>query len=132
MVKYNNLNSSEKFELLKMPVNAGKIKENSEKALSEAEKRFPVTSLHNGKGDAFRHCYWSALLTRDIGVSNTKSFTDAHENDPKNPLDEKQMDLHNNSVGMMIGLANKKASDKELADLCEKALKNGRLKVLNP
>jgi hypothetical protein len=70
-------------------------------------------------------------MTRDIGFLNTKTITDAHENFEGNPDDEKTMDLHNNLQGIMIGLGNKRASDKELGDLCEKALRAGRLKVIN-
>ena len=128
---YNQLNTAEKFVFAANPFVVGRVHDNANKALAEARKRFPAASLHNGEGDAFRHCYWSALMTRDIGFLNTKTITDAHENFEGNPDDEKTMDLHNNLQGIMIGLGNKRASDKELGDLCEKALRAGRLKVIN-
>lgn len=128
---YDKLNASEKLSLAMRPLSVGKVQDNAEKALAEAKNRFP-RELHNGRGDAFRHCYWSALMTRDIGFLNTKSITDAHEDFPGNPPAEKDMDLHNNMQGILIGLGHKKSSDKEIAGLCEAALRAGRLKVLKP
>lgn len=129
--KYDKLNTSEKYALGLRPLVVGAVKDQAEKALAEAQRRFPPSSLHNGEGDAFRHCYWSALMTRDIGVLNTLAITNAHEDFPGNPEDEKKMDLHNNAQGIMVGVAHKKASDEELADLCVKLLRSGRLIVLN-
>lgn len=129
---YDRLNASEKLTLALMPLSVGKIQDDAEKALAEAKRRFDPSTLHNGRGDAFRHCYWAALMTRDIGFLNTKSITDAHEDGPGNPRAEKDMDLHNNLQGILIGLGHKKSSDKELADLCEAALRVGKLKVLVP
>jgi uncharacterized protein DUF6973 len=54
---------------------------------------------HNGKGDAFKHAYWSALLTFYMTETWAKAITNAHERRPKNPAIEKRMDLHNNAVG---------------------------------
>lgn len=127
---YDRLNASEKLSLGLRPLVVGTVRDDAIKALDEAKRRFPAADLHNGAGDAFRHCYWSALLARDIGMLNAFAVTDAHEDFPGNPPDEKEMDLHNNREGILIGIANKKASDKELADLCERALRSGRLKVL--
>jgi hypothetical protein len=95
-------------------------------------KRFGGGSLHNGAGDAFRHCYWNALLARDIGKDNALEFTTAHENRPGNPVDERDMDLWNNAVGADIGAAGAMFSDAVLAAKCHDALTNGKLKVLTP
>jgi hypothetical protein len=130
--EYNKLNSAEKLALALRPIAVGTVRDDAEKALSEASARFSAASLHNGPGDAFRHCYWSALLTRDIGFQNAKAITDAHEEFPHNPANEKEMDLHNNMQGMFIGIGHKRSTDREIADLCEAALRAGRLKVLNP
>jgi hypothetical protein len=45
------------------------------------------------------------MLARDLGYQNALQFTNAHESDPRNPPQEKAMDLHNNSVGLSIGRA---------------------------
>ncbi|WP_164020719.1 DUF6973 domain-containing protein [Pyxidicoccus trucidator] len=55
--------------------------------------------LHNGKGDAFKHAYWSALMTFYHSELWAKALGNAHEARPKNPKIERRMDLHNNAVG---------------------------------
>ncbi len=85
---------------------------------------------HNGrndKSDAFRHCFWSATLSRDIGYKNALEFTNAHESSPLNIAKEKTMDL-NNSVGLRIGIS--KSDNTKLSKLCNDALNAGKLKVI--
>jgi hypothetical protein len=55
--------------------------------------------LHNGKGDAFKHAYWSALMTFYQTETWAKALGNAHEARPHNPALERRMDLHNNAVG---------------------------------
>lgn len=59
--------------------------------------------LHNGKGDAFKHAYWSALMTFYLTEPWAKAMGNAHEARPKNPKLEKRMDLRNNAVGRRHG-----------------------------
>ncbi|MBK7708626.1 MAG: hypothetical protein IPJ30_23425 [Acidobacteria bacterium] len=88
---------------------------------------------HNDRSDAFRHCFWSAILSRDIGYYWAKSFTTAHESNPGQPPEEKEMDLHNNSVGLNIGFYySSRLEHGADRDKCFKALQNGELKVLVP
>src|SRR5262249_25170897 len=53
------------------------------KALSnEALKEAQDTKLeggHNGKQDAFRHCYWSCIMTAAFGTGKAKAIGDLHE-----------------------------------------------------
>lgn len=130
--QWNKLNPSEKAAILLYPVLAAVVPRAKDKAFSETKTRFGING-HNDKSDAFRHCYWSSLITRDAGVLAAITFTTAHENTPSNPPDEKAMDLHNNSVG--IGIAIRRpllATDKILSDACYKALTDGKLKVIKP
>ena len=71
-------------------------------ASASAQSLFP-TSLHNGKGDAYRHCYWNARMTIDIGATKAKEIGDAHEAGSSGPQAEKNMDLANNATGRSIG-----------------------------
>jgi hypothetical protein len=64
-----------------------------------------TSGFHNGNADAFRHCYWNALMTINIERSWTHSWTKAHEEYPGNPPLEKLMDLRNNLNGQQIGMA---------------------------
>lgn len=66
------------------------------------------TNSHNGRGDAIRHAIWSIYIGKyacnsygDIwkAKDKIKGFTNAHEcTSPEGA--EKQMDLHNNAVGI--------------------------------
>lgn len=108
------------------------IKQSKDTAFNETKSRFGYNG-HNDKSDAFRHCFWSAILSRDIGSWWAKAFTDAHETKAGQPPEEKKMDLHNNSVGLDIGFFYFiPDSNKSLSGQCFKALQDGKLKVLNP
>lgn len=126
-----NLTPAEKTYLLTHPHHIGMIRGHAETALAEARRRFPGAGQHNGRGDAFRHCYWSALLARDIGANNARTFTTAHENYSSNPPGEREMDLHNNAVGIRIGAANASATDGQLANMAISAM-NTRQLMLTP
>lgn len=86
---------------------------------------------NDGHRDAFRHAYWSALLTKNFGGEWAGQFTTAHEGVPGNPADREAMDLHNNEVGRQIALANPNATDKELADLIQQAVTDGKMVVID-
>lgn len=126
------LTPAEKAHLLAHPWQVPVIKEDADIALAEAANRFSGPGLHNGRGDAFRHCYWSALLARDIGPDDAFAFTTAHEAYSANPAGERSMDLQNNAVGIEIGRGNPEASDAILATLCNAALINGDLVTVPP
>lgn len=113
----------------KHPLDALTIKKAKEAAFAETTRRFGRNG-HNDKSDAFRHCFWSALLARDIGYANALQLTTAHESSFTNDPAEKQMDLFNNSVGLGIGRA--QGADSILSIRCMAALDGGRLKILVP
>src|SRR5690606_41741823 len=100
---------------------------NKRKAIVETGRRF-ATNGHNVSSDAFRHCFWSALLARDIGESDAALFTDLHASSPMNPVLEKSMDVHNNRVGISIGKNG--GEDGYLSDQRYKALLQGKLRVI--
>jgi hypothetical protein len=136
--QWSNLTPAEKMVIAAMmssPLSAPKvplIKFSKDTAFNETIRRFGRNG-RNDRTDAFRHCFWSSVLSRDIGYHWAKLFTDAHETNPDNPPDEKEMDLHNNSVGLKIGFYYFiPDSNTNLSDKCFKALENGELKVLNP
>jgi len=74
----------------------------ADSAESQALAYYPANTMHNGVGDAFRHCYWSARMTINDGATHAKGFGDRHEDYPGNPPLEKEMDLANNSTGRSI------------------------------
>jgi len=78
------------------------------KAFVKAKELYPETNSNNGKGNAFRHAYWSCLImmyfckisSADKSLKWCKKLTDLHEElFPNKPLETK-MDKHNNKVGI--------------------------------
>jgi len=104
------------------------IKESQNKAYKEATVRFGH-NLRNDKSDAFRHCFWCALLSKEIGYDKAIMFANAHEMGKSNPQNEREMDLWNNKVGAEIGRS--KLLDSILSIKCMEALKSGKLKIIN-
>ncbi|KAH6904118.1 secreted protein [Coprinopsis sp. MPI-PUGE-AT-0042] len=92
-------------------------------ASSAAQSNFP-SSLHNGKGDAYRHCYWNARMTIDIGATKAKEIGDAHEAGSSGPQAEKNMDLSNNATG------SKDAKYANAEVTCRTRANNGQLVTL--
>ena len=127
---YKNLTQKEKDFIKKHPFAACSFKRAADKARKEAEKRYSGPGLHNGKGDAFRHAYWNALMVKAYGEVLAKEFADAHEKNPKQPAKEKTMDLHNNSVGRSIGMRHRRSSDAVIANEVDRALKNHQLQII--
>lgn len=125
--QFQQLTPQEKQFIQKHPLDALTIKKAKEAAFAETTRRFGRNG-HNDKSDAFRHCFWSALLARDIGYANALLFTTAHESSPTNDPAAKQMDLFNNGVGLHIGRG--KGADSILSARCMAALASGRLKIL--
>jgi hypothetical protein len=66
---------------------------------------YPADSLHNGIADAFRHCFWNALMAGHLGIETAAIIANRHEEAPGQPIEEKNMDLHNNAHGRGIGAA---------------------------
>lgn len=102
------------------------------RALREAQERYPGSGLHNGEGDAWRHCYWMCLMARNfwVGPDKARSIGRCHENaGDRNgqPAGERDMDLHNNDVGISVGSARPKPSREGCATGCDEAVKDGRL-----
>lgn len=63
-------------------------------------KIYPRSSV-NDESDACRHYIWSMLMARELDLNIAESILNAHENNPKEPTDEKAMDLSNNRLGLL-------------------------------
>ena len=125
--QFKKLTPAEQNYIRIHPHHAFAIKDSKDKAFKETERWFGING-RNDKSDAFRHCFWSAILTREIGYSGAFRFTTAHELSALNPKDEKEMDLHNNGVGLSIGRDG--GSDQNISLRCLGALKSGKLIIL--
>lgn len=80
------------------PAQASIAYDDSRIALTEAQRLYQSSTLYLGNGDAFRHTYWNALMTLDVGYDLAKAFADAHESETADGVD-KTMDLNNNNIG---------------------------------
>jgi hypothetical protein len=97
-------------------------------------KIFP-NSKTNDESDACRHFIWAGLLTKEHGSEMAKKILDAHENNPKEPLEEKAMDLANNRAGIFASEAlikDNKFDDNALLNEFKRQLKNNSLIVIKP
>lgn len=126
---YGGMNEAE-FKFCANPVNFGgclSVKDHATKALEEARRRYAEDSLHNGDGDAFRHCYWCARMTRDLGEEKAKGFGDRHEQ-VRQPHKELRMDLNNNEIGRSVGQSVQ--SYEAAAEECARLVNAGRLLIV--
>lgn len=73
-----------------------------------------------GPQDAFRHTYSSALTARYISPVAVEIFTWASERSPENKFDK--MDIHNNKIGITIGM-----STGDLSDLVRRKISEGQI-----
>jgi hypothetical protein len=104
----------------------------ADSAYGTAEERFPGQGREDGHNDAFRHAYWNALMVREYGEDWAREYATAHEGVAGNMTDREAMDLFNNEVGRQIAVENPFASDEELADLIEQAIRDGEMVVIPP
>lgn len=94
-----------------------------------------VKSKTNDESDACRHFMWAGIMTQSHGALKAKGVLDAHENNPKEPLDQKAMDLANNRAGIFAAeqlVKNKNFTAHELKKEFLKQLKEGSLIVIKP
>lgn len=108
--KWNKLTECERDFFTSNPQHLYTARGNKAEAEKVAWERFGNCNTPNDRpmlntiGDAYRHAYFAALNTHNMGHTNAKSIGDAHECDtPSNKLDQKQMDLHNNAWGYHYG-----------------------------
>jgi len=125
-------NSAELILVNQYPIQAFKIFKNANIARNESNTRYPTSNQINDKADAFRHAYWNALNTRSVGLEITILFGEAHEyGTPSKFQLEKDMDLHNNGVGRVIGI-NNRIPQAELANTVSSNVQSGACKYLSP
>jgi len=106
-----------------------KAAELAQMAKNEASNRYPVESLHNGNGDAFRHCFWSCEMAKQFGQKCAKAVGENHETaDDRNgqPKYEHDMDTANNAFGRSLA-----SPGVDCAAGCSNAIEDKKLTVIN-
>ena len=88
---------------------------------------------NDGHRDAFRHVYWNALMSKNLGNDFAEQYGTAHEAIPEadSIAEREAMDLYNNEVGRRIAQENPDASDEELAQICYDAVMNGDAVIID-
>jgi hypothetical protein len=96
-------------------------------AINLSKEIYPL-SQHNGKGDAFRHAYFSALNAKSLGVTKAQELGNAHET-ISNKMMETIMDLRNNAIGrsLFLSFSNNTFNSGQF----EQALKLSLIKMIN-
>lgn len=98
---------------------------------------------NGGKLDAFKHSYWMAVMSRQIGEKSALKLGKAHEKGnyktfKKGKLEDgflpdkpsSDMDLFNNEMGVEISSKNSNLTERELISVLIKAIENGDLRIL--
>lgn len=91
------------------------------------------TSATNDASDACRHFTWSGLLVKEFGRSFAEKILNAHEQEPKQPIEEKKMDVFNNQIGISSSemlIKNKIFTEDRLLKEYSKLLNDKKLKIL--
>lgn len=127
---YNILTYEEKKLCVLHPFKALKVNKAKNTASAKAEEWYEGDSLWQYNGDAFRHAYWNALMTKSIGKKYAEKFATAHESNSPDGLD-KTMDLKNNTIGRDYGESNKKKSEADLAVIIRDAVSAGKMVQFN-
>lgn len=117
---YNNLNAAERELLKEHPIQAVKVFDCANKATS-ATIEYYGSSGWQDNSDAFRHCCWNALMTKEMDASAAEAWATAHEFDSSGI--DKDMDLFNNSVGRSISVSGK--TDSQIYEAVKTKVKNG-------
>lgn len=130
---FGDLTAQEKLLVVVFPAQALLIRANKQPAETETQVKFGGNG-RNDKSDAFRHAFFNAMNSNDVGLPIAKLFSDAHESEnPPNLILEEQMDLFNNDKGLTIGFyASALVSGQELSNSVYQSLLNGLLVYLSP
>jgi len=104
-------------------------------AIRESARLFPHDTDDDGRKDAVRHAYWSALLMFHLGLSNALAATSAHEAfaGARNPAERRGMDDFNHARGFELGLGcPSDFTDRQILGRVTDAYLRGELRVLRP
>jgi uncharacterized protein DUF6973 len=142
--KFKKLSCPEKWWVVCHPFVAKKSLKISEKT-RVITKEVKASKLLNGEGngdqmDAFRHTFWMANLTQQIGWRRAKKLGKAHEKGnyrdyKKHRLEDdalpdkasSDMDLYNNNVGIELG---KQSTNFELKKIVVEKILQGKCKII--
>lgn len=88
---------------------------------------FMPRNYHDNNGDAFRHCFWSALISKHTSPEWAKKWVMAHEQHLPQNNETRIMDEHNNLQGIDLVLKNPGIESSEIIKLCLLLIEEGKL-----
>lgn len=89
-------------------------------------------SITNDVSDACRHFLWAYFLESEMGGDYTHKILTAHEENPREPQNEKDMDQHNNKLGIEAAQKNKENanSNEKAVEIFRRYRSEKKLKIL--
>jgi len=145
--RFKQMHKAEKWFILFHPLAAKKAEPITQLAIKVTAEVLNLSLLdgdkNGGQVDAFRHSFWMAMLTQEIGGKKARKLGKAHEkaayedylrlqNEDGMIPDFKAsfMDLKNNEVGIKIGLSNPDYSPEQLKLFIIQEIKKGKMWIL--
>lgn len=144
---FKSLSSPEKWWVIWHPFKAKKAFNITQKTLQTVDslklQKTLGADLNGGTLDAFKHSFWMAVLSRDIGKKpalklgiahekgNYHQFLKNHKEDniiPDKP--SSTMDTFNNQVGVKLGYNHQNLKHQQLVTLIIEQVQNGHMVVL--
>ncbi|MCF6298085.1 MAG: hypothetical protein L3J08_08925 [Flavobacteriaceae bacterium] len=144
---FKKVSKSEKVWAIFHPLKAKKaffISKEAEKTKDSIANYGSIGKDNNGGHlDAFKHSFWMASLTQKIGKNAAIKLGKAHEKGnyktyKNNKLEDgyvpdkisSAMDLHNNKIGVKVGLSNLESSKNKTTNIIISAIKKGEMKII--
>ncbi len=115
------------------PKYAATVKKCADKATESSKKLYKSYTLWQGNGDAYRHAYWSALMTKKTTEKFAWKAGLAHEGlEPGYNFDKQdddtKMDIQNNYAGRMFAQNNSSKSDSDMSTAIKNICSSGGLR----
>lgn len=129
---WRKLTQKEK-DIFKLYPSAAIILNTNKKIAEQQTINFYRKNGINDNSDAFRHAFFNALNSRDMGKWLAKKLSDAHESET--PIIwslEVKMDLFNNNIGHQAGHDFPNNNDTQMINLIKDKINNGVGKYLDP
>ncbi|GEC06572.1 hypothetical protein SSP24_42270 [Streptomyces spinoverrucosus] len=127
---YGNITDAEWDYCFWNPYDCSLAWDRADTAFKKAQELYPDNTLFQGTGDAFRHCYWNALMEIRLSTKDAYEIATRHESTSRGV--DKEMDLRNNSIGRGIGRSKTGQTSAGIRsrDACRNAQKNGSLWII--
>ncbi|MGZ6479529.1 MAG: DUF6973 domain-containing protein [Bdellovibrionales bacterium] len=126
---YPGLTDAEKALAALDPLKTLKAYQLSWNAESQCNEIY-AQSRHNDESDACRHFVWAATMSKDLGKDFASKVLSAHEAEPDQSIDEKNMDDSNNARGLLAADRLKEKPQSSIIQEFQNDLKSKKMVIL--